>query len=327
MNAPRLSFVRGVSEATEVPGTGLARSARLLMSLGPDAQAIWDRLAPAEASALRTEMDRLSAHPAPADPATSEAFVRDAARLSRPAPPHQPVPDSLAPRQDSIWTRLSAIETGDLLACLDGEPPPVLALVCARLQRDAAARLITALPVERAIDTLERLVRLRSAPAAILGLLEVHLSARLAQGASQGASPGRIAAMLDRLDPAEAEALLAGLRERQPEDAARIRALMFTFDDLRRLSTAGVQTLLVHLDRGLLALALKGAADATQALFLSNMTQRARDQLLEDIGALGPVRRSDIERARLAVLEEVRHLMQRGDLSAESDANPDDLVE
>jgi flagellar motor switch protein FliG len=297
------------------------------MDLGPQAQAIWARLPAGEVAALRAEMDRLAPMGtevnAGADPSPWETFARDAARLTRtpPTPPNTPG------QAHDIWARLSAAPTDDLLACLEAEPPAVLALVCARLERDAAARLITALSVERAVDTLERLVRLQAAPPAVTRLVEAHLDAQLRHAPGQGTRTGRIAAMLDRLSSADAEALLSGLRERQPEDAARIRALMFTFDDLRRLNTAGVQTLLVQLDRSLLALALKGAAQPTLALFLSNMTQRARDQLAEDISTLGPVRRSDIERARQAVLEEVRHLMQRGDLSAQIDTNPDDLVE
>ena len=79
-------------------------------------------------------------------------------------------------------------------------------------------------------------------------------------------------------------------------------------------------------DRDLLALALKGASEAVETAFFSNLTQRAGDVLRDEIAALGPVKRADVEAARSDVIDLARSLIQRGDISVASD-KLDELVE
>src|SRR6201991_2296719 len=64
------------------------------------------------------------------------------------------------------------------------------------------------------------------------------------------------------------------MEEKQRDSADRIRALMFVFEDLGKLDSGGVQTLLRSVDKSDLALGLKGASDALRNLFLSNMSER-----------------------------------------------------
>jgi flagellar motor switch protein FliG len=102
---------------------------------------------------------------------------------------------------------------------------------------------------------------------------------------------------------------------------------MFTFDDLGTLDAGGMQTLLAAADRATLVIALKGAKDTTSAAFFANVTQRAGDLLREEIAALGPVRRSEVEAARAELVELARQLIGRGDIHARKDTDPDELVE
>ena len=55
---------------------------------------------------------------------------------------------------------------------------------------------------------------------------------------------------------------MGSLEQRDPDSAERIRNLMFTFEDLIKIDSAGVQTIMRNLDKDRLALALKGASEA-----------------------------------------------------------------
>ena len=72
---------------------------------------------------------------------------------------------------------------------------------------------------------------------------------------------------------------------------------------------------------------LKGAQDATSAAFFRNMTQRAGELLKEEITMLGSVRRSEIESARMELVDLARTLMERGDIRTGRREDEDELVE
>ena len=82
----------------------------------------------------------------------------------------------------------------------------------------------------------------------------------------------------------------AGLDLVTPRGAERIRALMFTFEDLGKLDPGSIQTLLRNVEKDKLGLALKGATDSLRDVFFSNMSERAGKILKEDMEAMGPAR-------------------------------------
>ncbi|MDP1555697.1 MAG: FliG C-terminal domain-containing protein, partial [Hyphomonas sp.] len=165
-------------------------------------------------------------------------------------------------------------------------------------------------------------------PAAMAGL-EQHLKGRVAALSREGGQAGieRIARIFDRLDPRAGTLFLAALENAEPGSGEKVRSLMFTFDDLATLDAGGMQTLLAAADRAALVTALKGAKETTAAAFFGNVTTRAGDLLREEIAALGPVRRSDVDAARAELVELARQLIGRGEIHAGKASPDDELVE
>jgi len=291
---------------------GLARSARLMRALGPDAAAIWAELDAQEAEVLSAAMDQVADDPS----ADSEALRRftQAQRATSGA---------------GVWAELSALDTAALAALVRHERPQVVALILSRLSGEAAARLLRTLPPSLSIEAMQRLLHLGEVHPAAMAGLEQFLKGRVATLAREGAQAGveRIARIFDRLDPRAGTLFLAALETAEPGAGDKVRALMFTFDDLATLDAAGMQTLLASADRAVLIIALKGAKPATSAAFFANLTQRAGDLLREEIAALGAVRRSDVEAARTSLVELARQLIRRGEIRAGKTSEQDELVE
>src|SRR3981189_2069059 len=61
---------------------------------------------------------------------------------------------------------------------------------------------------------------------------------------------------------------ITALEENNREAAERIKNLMFTFDDLIKLDAGSAQTLMRHVDKDKLAIALKGATEPARQFFL-----------------------------------------------------------
>lgn len=300
----------------DAPHEGLARSARLMRALGPEASAIWQELAPDEVRTLTDAIQQLG----PEGQGEAEAIDRfmDAHRRL-----------GAIQTGTSLWPRLSAMGDDALANLFAAEHPQIKALVLSRLSGEAAARLLRAMPASSAVDAMQRLLHLSAVHPVALRVLEAALERRLDSLMGSGARNGheRVARIFDRFDSRSGEALFAAFETAEPGAGEKIRALMFTFDDLASLNAGGIQTLLSAVDRAMLIIALKGASEKVSGAFFANMTKRAGDLLREEIAAQGAVRRSDVEIARQDVIDLARALIHRGEIRDGSDLAEDELVE
>jgi flagellar motor switch protein FliG len=123
-----------------------------------------------------------------------------------------------------------------------------------------------------------------------------------------------MADIFNNLDRNSESRIMGSLEERNRESAERIRSLMFTFDDLKRLDGPGVQVLLRGVEKDKLALALKGASQELRDMFLSNMTERAAKLLRDDIAAMGPVRLKDVDEAQALIVVAAKELAAQGQI-------------
>ena len=119
---------------------------------------------------------------------------------------------------------------------------------------------------------------------------------------------------------------MGALEERNRESAERIKALMFTFEDLTRLDPSGVQVLLRQVEKDRLTMALKGGSDEIKDLFFKNMSERAGKMMKEDMEAMGPVRLREVDEAQAAVVVTAKQLADAGDIVITTGGEEDELV-
>ena len=123
-----------------------------------------------------------------------------------------------------------------------------------------------------------------------------------------------MAEIFNHLDRGTESRFLSLLGERNREAVDKIRTLMFTFEDLSRLSPAGIQTLLRYVPQDRLVVALKGASESLRELFFGNMSERAAKMLKEDLAAMGPVRLRDVEGAQAEMVGTAKQLAADGEI-------------
>jgi flagellar motor switch protein FliG len=119
---------------------------------------------------------------------------------------------------------------------------------------------------------------------------------------------------------------LTQLEQDNRDAAERIKALMFTFDDLIKLDAGSSQTLMRHIDKDKLAIALKGASEPVRQFFMSNMSTRAAKMLTDDMAALGPVRLRDVDEAQVMLVNLAKDLAAKGDILIAKQRGDDELV-
>ena len=96
----------------------------------------------------------------------------------------------------------------------------------------------------------------------------------------------RIADIFNSLDRSTENRLMGELEKNNPKNAEKIKGLMFTFEDMLNIDSAGIQALLRKVEQERLVVALKGTSEEIRDLFLTNMSERAGRMMEEDMESL-----------------------------------------
>jgi flagellar motor switch protein FliG len=95
---------------------------------------------------------------------------------------------------------------------------------------------------------------------------------------------------------------------------------------LKRLDSAGVQTLLRSAPKEDLPLALKGASEELRNMFFSNMSERASKMLKEEMSQMGPVRLKDVDAAQAKLVLLTKDLAAKGEIMLAEGGGDDELI-
>jgi flagellar motor switch protein FliG len=174
------------------------------------------------------------------------------------------------PAGRTMWDKLGNVNEGVLANYLKNEYPQTVAVVLSKVRADHAARVLALLPDSFAMEVVMRMLRMESVQKDVLEGVEKTLRAEfmsnLARSTRRNAHE-MMAEIFNNLDRQAEGRFVGALEERNREAAERIKSLMFTFDDLQRLTPQAVQTLLRSVDKSKLPVALKGASEKLRDLF------------------------------------------------------------
>ncbi len=228
------------------------------------------------------------------------------------------------PAGRTMWDKLGNVHEAVLANYLKNEYPQTVAVVLSKVKPDHAARVLAMLPDSFAMEVVMRMLRMESVQKDVLDGIEKTLRAEfmtnLARTTRRDAHE-MMAEIFNNLDRASEARFMAALEERSREASEKIKALMFTFDDLARLSGSAVQTLLRSIEKDRLPIALKGASESVRDLFMKNMSERASKMLRDDIEALGPVKLRDVDEAQAAIVLLAKDLAAQGQIEISEGAD------
>jgi flagellar motor switch protein FliG len=233
------------------------------------------------------------------------------------------------PAGRTMWDKLGNVNESVLANYLKNEYPQTVAVVLSKIKSEHAARVLASLPEEFALEVVQRMLRMESVQKDILDKIEqtlrVEFMSNLARTAKRDAHE-MMAEIFNNFDRQTENRFLTSLEERSRDAAERIKALMFTFEDLGKLDPGSIQTLLRHVEKDKLGLALKGATDSLRDVFFSNMSERAGKILREDMESLGPVRLKDVDEAQMRMVNVAKDLANKGEIMIASKQGEDELI-
>src|SRR3982751_395497 len=221
------------------------------------------------------------------------------------------------PAGRNMWEKLSNVQEEVLANYLKNEYPQTVAVVLSKLRPEHAARVLAILPEDLSLDVVNRMLKMEAVQKEVLERVEATLRTEFMSSLSQTrrrAAHEVMAEIFNNFDRQTETRFLTSLEEANRESAERIKSLMFTFDDLVRLDTASAQTLMRHVDKDKLAIALKGASETVRQFFLGNMSTRAAKMLVDDMQSMGPVRLRDVDEAQVLLVNLAKDLAAKGEI-------------
>jgi flagellar motor switch protein FliG len=319
--------------------TGLRKAAVLLVQMGKEQSAkILSQMRDTEVEELTAEIVRLqSVDPEFADTVIDEFYDLATARRFAGEGGLNFAKDLLESslgeeRAAAVMERLSAAvmnapfkfvsqaDPRQVQSFLQDEHPQTIALVLAHISAAQATAIIAGLAPALQSDVAHRIAVMdRTSPDIIRQVeeqLERKLSGVLLQG-DMSAEVGGVQPLVDiinRADRATERLILEGLEGRDPALAEEVRSRMFMFEDIVTLDDRAVQLVLRQVETPDLATALKGVREDVREKVMRNLSERASENLAEEIEMLGPVRLRTVEESQAKVVQAIRVLEESGQI-------------
>ena len=227
------------------------------------------------------------------------------------------------PAGRNMWEKLSNVQEEVLANYLKNEYPQTIAVVLSKLKPEHAARVLAILPEDMALDVIGRMLKMEAVQKEVIE--RVEFMSNLSQTRRRDAHEV-MAEIFNNFDRQTETRFITALEEDNRESAERIKALMFTFDDLIKLDSGSAQTLMRNVDKDKLGVALKSANEDVRNFFFGNMSSRAAKMLSDDMAAMGPVRLRDVDEAQALLVNLAKDLAAKGEITLTKNRADDELV-
>jgi flagellar motor switch protein FliG len=214
---------------------------------------------------------------------------------------------------------LQQADARQVISLLASEHPQAIALVLAHLRPEHASAILAGLEPGLQGEVAHRIALMERASPDVVAVIAESLQRK----ASTVLAPRELAPVggvqplveiINRADPTTEKLILEGLTSRDEALAEEVRSRMFVFGDIVLLEDRAMQLVLRQVETAQLSVALKGVSEEVRDTVLRNLSERARENLVEEIELLGPVRLSQVEDARAEVVQSIRRLEESGQI-------------
>ena len=229
--------------------------------------------------------------------------------------------DVLGNSNTTTWEKIAALGNDLLTAYLDRQHPQVTTLVLSKLDSAKAAALLEMMPRDLRNAVTRRLLVLGPVADAALRVIETRMKQDLIVNppAPVNASTSRMADIINKMAPEQAEDVMKALEADRPEDAEALRAKLFSFDELVSLPPASRQALFEKVPSDRIVVALSTSDDEFRANMLSSLTARARRLVENELESVGSPPARDVAAARRGIVDTLLAMAERGEVELRVD--------
>ena len=230
----------------------------------------------------------------------------------------QDILDRVSTRVTSGFYMLKNVAPQQIAPFISNEHPQTISLILSQLDPVQSSGILAQLPERLQADVAYRVATMENITPNVIKEIEESLEQSLRDilgGNQDVGGPKVVADMLNLTGSTVEKNVLDQMDGQDPETAEAVRQLMFVFDDIVKLTDREIQILLREADQKDLVVALKGATEELKDKILSNMSERVRTFITEEMEFQGPMRLSEVEEVQLRIVQQVRQLEEQGQIT------------
>lgn len=220
--------------------------------------------------------------------------------------------------KDSVWAKFTLNMDSLLVPFLLDENEQTAAVILSKLPVELAAKCLAVLPREATPRILARSLVLREVSPEILDLVEQTMQEQFFSNVIESSGnkwTERVAGLINRMDREQALSVLDNISRTMPEEGAKLRKLIFMFEDLDRMEAKSLSRLFDAVASELLTPALWGTPAAFKEAILSCLSARTRRMVESELGGDDGTPRNDSVAARKKIAETALNMARRGELT------------
>jgi flagellar motor switch protein FliG len=219
--------------------------------------------------------------------------------------------------QRSVWLRLGELPETTLNQFLLKEHPQIAAYVLSKTGAGTAATILRQLPASLRVEVVRRILAMRRITDGALSVIEQSLQDELLVKVSKESGPAvhsRVADIINKMERHQMEEVLSDLEKHRPKDAKLVKGLLFTFDDISRLSPGDRVKLFDGVPSDRTIIALQNASPALKEIVLSSVSSRSRRMIEQEVSNASNIPPRDVIKARRAIADFALELAERGQI-------------
>ena len=218
------------------------------------------------------------------------------------------------------FASLRNADVRQLVTFLKDEHAQIIALVLAHLPAGQSAEVLSGFAPEQQAEVAHRIATMDRTSPEMVRLVEEELGRRMGsilahQDMSSAGGVEALVEIINRSPRPTERSILEWLDNTDPELADQVRSQMFVFEDIVTIDDRSLQLVLREVEANDLATALKGVRPDVRDKIQRNLSERAAENLSEEIELLGPVRTRTVEEAQAKVVGVIRTLEEQGVLT------------
>ncbi|MCX7900198.1 MAG: flagellar motor switch protein FliG, partial [Methylocystis sp.] len=214
-----------------------------------------------------------------------------------------------------VWRRLPTLPEKAVAEYLLAEHPQTVATILSNLDPAYAASLLTHLPDDLMNQVMRRMLLSKPISDAALRVVETTLQEDLFVTANAPTSAevnSRVAGIINRLDREQMEKILDEITACEPLVAAQLKNLVFSFDDIVKLSERARMVIFDQLPTERVIVALRGADTALREAVLPCLSARTRRMVEAELASPNMPPKRDIVAAQREISAAVLRMAEQG---------------
>jgi flagellar motor switch protein FliG len=223
-------------------------------------------------------------------------------------------------KQKDLFLDIRLASTDELVLALEGEHPQTIAVVLSELAPKKSQEILSHLSEETRLKAVCKMTNLELMSSGVKQRMVSTITKRLKgfKGETIVEKPEqtlrKLAVVLSGLEKDVRDPMLAEIAKNDEGTASMIRRLMITWEDIPSVADRSLQESLRTVDSGRLALALYGADEDIVQKIRSNISERAKAMLDEEISLMQEPMEKEVLQAREDVVRPLREANEQGTL-------------